>query len=561
MFNPFKQLSYFLASSTLLLTISVSGCVFFESSEPRPLAVGDTVTISVLTSTDLHGWILPWDYSTDSADERFGIAKVATLVDSIRAVQPHTILIDAGDWLQGNQLAAYYANSDTLTPYYPLLKAAEFMEYDAFVLGNHEFNFGIDYLNKRLSQTTSIHYLAANVYDYGTTNPAYKPFHIKEVAGVKVGIVGLTTPGSMVWDRPRVEGRLDFGDGVEAGRRFVAEARAAGAEIIVVLAHCGLESGSSYTDPNVADENFGRALLESVSGIDLFVFGHSHRVTEDTFVPNPDSLMVPIIQAGRWASHLGEAKLSLTRLKDHTVQVVQAQTKAFSVETVKASEKMTHLMQPYHDATRTYVNEALVTTTDSWDASDARLKDNPVVDLIHEVQFHVTDAQLSAASAFNTNARFGPGTISRKDMAAIYPYENMLYVIEITGKQLKEYLEQSSRFYTGIEQGEPVINRSIPGYNFDTIAGVDYIIDLSRPIGRRVTSLTFGGIAVTDNQKFTMAVNSYRGEGGGGYTMLAGSPIVWKSEVTVRAMLEEYLANTAELSHSDVFKQNWRFIW
>jgi 2',3'-cyclic-nucleotide 2'-phosphodiesterase/3'-nucleotidase len=271
--------------------------------------------------------------------------------------------------------------------------------------------------------------------------------------------------------------------------------------------------------------------------------------------------MVPIIQAGRWASHLGEGKLTLTRLSDHTVRVVKAQTKAFSVETVKASENITRLMQPYHDATRTYVNEALVTTTDSWDASDARLKDNPIVDLIHEVQFHVTGAQLSAASAFNTNVRFGPGNISRKDMAAIYPYENMLYVIEITGKQLKEYLEQSSKFYTGIEQAEPAINRSIPGYNFDTIAGVDYIIDLSRPIGRRVTSLTFGGKAVSDNQRFTMAVNSYRGEGGGGYTMLAGSSIVWKSDITVRSMLEEYLASKEVLRHSDVFTQNWRFIW
>jgi len=547
--------------SILLSVFVATSCQSDSSRNAAPLAIGDTITISVLTSTDLHGWVVPWDYITDTPEERYGIAKVATLVDSVRAVQPHTMLIDAGDWLQGNQFAAYFANADTITPYYPLLKAAEAMNYDAFVLGNHEFNFGIEYLNKRLEQSPTIEYLAANVYHHGTTNPAYKPYNITNVGGVKVGIVGLTTPGSMVWDRPRVQGRLDFVDGVEAGRRFVEEARAAGAEVIVVLAHCGLEPGSSYNDPDVPEENFGRELLESVPGIDLFVFGHSHRVTENSYVQRTENVYVPVIQAGRWASHLGEGKLTVTRTEAGEIQVVDAITRAFSVENVQASPRITELMKPYHEATRTYVNEALTVTSDTWDATDARLGDHPIVDLIHKVQLEVTGAQLSAASAFNTNAKFGPGDISRKNMASIYPYENMLYVIEINGKQLRDYLEQSARFYTGIENEQPVQDRNIPGYNFDSIAGVEYVLDLRRPIGRRLTQLTFNGSAVTDAQVFTMAVNSYRGEGGGGYMMLAGSPVTWESEVSVRTMLEEYLAVQDSLLIADVFDQNWRFVW
>lgn len=239
------------------------------------------------------------------------------------------------------------------------------MKYDAFVLGNHEFNFGIDYLNTRLKQSPSIEYVAGNVYEHNTTNPAYKPFIIKNVGGIQVAIVGLTTPGSAIWDRPRVEGKLDFVDGVEAGRRFVDEARAAGAEIVVVLAHCGLESGSSYNDPNVPDENFGRALLERVPGIDLFVFGHSHRVTEDTYVTSLDSVDVPVIQAGHWASHLGEANLLLTRSDDGSIDILSTKTQAFSVEKVKPSARIMELAKPYHDSTRNYVNKPLTTTSET----------------------------------------------------------------------------------------------------------------------------------------------------------------------------------------------------
>ena len=559
----FQTLSSTMRSVLLMfiVTFLTLGCnSTIENSAPK-LAEGDTLTLTALTSTDQHGWVYPWDYSTDTPDERFGLAKIATLVDSVRATRDHTMLIDAGDWLQGNQFAAYFASDGISTPYYPLLKVAEYMKYDAFVLGNHEFNFGIDYLNTRLEQSPSIEYVAGNVYEHNTTNPAYKPYFIKNVGGVEVAIIGLTTPGSAIWDRPRVEGKLDFVDGVEAGRRFVDEARAAGAEIVVVLAHCGLESGSSYKDPNVPDENFGRALLEQVPGIDLFVFGHSHRVTEDTYVTSLDSVDVPVIQAGRWASHLGEANLVLTRSTDGSIDVLSSKTQAFSVEKVKPSSRIMQLAKPYHDSTRNYVNKPLTTTSDIWDAESARLEDTPILDLIHVVQLDVTGAQLSAAAAFNTSARFGPGDITRRDMAQIYPYENMLYTIEISGKQLKEYIEQSSKFYTGIVNGEPVADRSIPGFNFDTIAGVDYEVDLRLPIGSRLTKLEYNGAPVQDSDQFTLAVNSYRAEGGGGYGMLAGTTVKWRSEIPVRTYLERHLEKRGNISASEVFQSNWKFIY
>ena len=171
-----NYLTYFGTMRSILLLFTVIflsiGCNSTGQEVAPKLAVGDTLTLTVLTSTDLHGWVYPWDYSTDTPDDRFGLAKIATLVDSVRATRDNTMLIDAGDWLQGNQFAAYFASEGISTPYYPLLKVAEYMKYDAFVLGNHEFNFGIDYLNTRLEQSLSIEYVAGNVYEHNTTNPA-----------------------------------------------------------------------------------------------------------------------------------------------------------------------------------------------------------------------------------------------------------------------------------------------------------------------------------------------------------------------------------------------------
>lgn len=533
------------------------GCSGANTDNARVLVPGDTITISVLTTTDLHGWIHPWDYSTDSQEERYGLAKVATLVDSIRNVQPYTILLDAGDWLQGNQFADYYSKDGKSTPYYPLLKAAEEMNFTAFVVGNHEFNFGIDYLNTRISQTT-IPVLGANVYKHQTDESAYQPYLLTNVGGVTVGIVGLTTPGSAVWDRPRVQGILNFGDGTEAAQRFVSEVLSKGAELVIVLSHSGLESGSSFTTPGIPEENFGRKVIENTPGIDLYVFGHSHRVTDNLSIMGPDSSLVPLIQAGRWGSHLGEARMQITKGESGKIEVIAVQTRAISVESATASTRILDLNKNYHEQVRGFVNAGLATTENEWNATNARLEDSPIVDLIHQVQLEVTGAQLSAASAFNTGARFGPGTISRRDVSQIYPYENMLYKIELTGKQIRDFLEFTSRYYSGVEAGQAVITPGIPGYNFDTIQGLNYVIDLRRPLGQRITQLSYEGQQVNPDDVFTMAINSYRAEGGGGYEMLSGVKVIWESEIPVRTYIEEYLSERQTISTEEVFIKNWR---
>lgn len=522
-----------LAGAALLLT----------SGHPKP-----PTSITILTTTDLHGWVLNWDYTTDSPQPRYGLERVATVIDSIRAIHPDAMLIDAGDWLQGNPFAGYFAEVATDSKDYPLLRVADHLKYDAFVLGNHEFNYGIDYLNRRISQSRTP-VISANIVHHGTDSTAYTPFILKQVDGIMVGVLGLTTPGVLVWDRAHVEGKLQVRDAMAEAKLWVPRMKAAGADVIVVLAHTGYEGASSYHDETVGRENVGKAILESIPDVDLLVFGHSHRVTQ-----GDDHL-----QAGRWASHLGEATIHVRRLNDGSVVVDSIRTVAHEVMRRAPSKAVRELVAEEHEAVRAYVNAPITRITETWSSEQARLVDTPILDLIHHVQFKVTGADLSAASAFSTSATFTPPSLTRRDLAAIYPYENLLHVIRINGKQLRDYLEHTSRYYlVNTEPGTPLVNRSWPGFNFDTVNGVEYELDLRKEPGSRLVFLRRNGRDVSDADTFTLAVNSYRAEGGGGFTMLAGSEVLWRSTVSVKQMLETELSGVDTLRVEDIHTVNWR---
>jgi 2',3'-cyclic-nucleotide 2'-phosphodiesterase/3'-nucleotidase len=384
---------------------------------------------------------------------------------------------------------------------------------------------------------------------------------MREIRGVKFAVVGLTTPGSAIWDRPRVEGIIDFVDGVESAQFYVSQAREQGAEIVIVLAHSGLERGSSYNSTEVAEENFGRLLAETVPGVDLLIIGHSHRVTQATTIGGPGGREVAVLQAGRWGSHLGVAEINITRLEDQTLQVQLNPTKTHSVVETPARADIVTMTELAHEQVRAFVNEPIATTPSIWATQQARIEDTPAIDLIHRVQLEITGAQLSAASVFNTNTTLQPGNISRRDLVQLYPFENMLYTMEISGAQLRAYLEHTFRYYEGVSEGEPAINRSWAGFNFDSIAGVEYTIDLRRPAGQRLTRLIYAQRPVRPTDMFTIAVNSYRAEGGGGFEMLSGAPVLWKSDIPVRTYMENYLRAKETIAAEDVFVQNWQVIW
>lgn len=526
------------------------------SADALSAAPSDTTTIVVMGTTDLHGYVLPWDYYADQPDTRQSLAQVATLVDSVRAVHPHTLLLDAGDWLQGNPFAEYFARVDSVSAY-PLLAAADRMRYDAFVLGNHEFNFGIELLGHRIQQTATP-IIGANIYVHGTDEPAYAPYLLREVGGVIVGIVGVTTPGSAVWDRPRVQGRLDFGDAVEAAHRFVAAARADGAEVVIVLGHTGIEGDTSYPTDELGEENVGRIIAETVPGVDALVLGHTHRPRMET-VSGADGRPVAIIQAGRWADHLALAKLRLVRSPEG-VRIVETATRMHRVAHAPPHPAIEALAAEGHEAVREHMAEAFAETTSEWPTERARLEPTAAVALIHAAQREATGAQLSAAAAFSTNLTLGPGGITRGQLAQLYPYENQLFVVEISGRDVRGFLEHGAQYYLTpeIPGDAPTVNRSWPGFNFDMIDGVTYTLDLTRPVGERVTQLEFEGRPVADDETFTMAVNSYRASGGGGFPGMTDDAIIERIDRPVRAMIEDFLRERGSIEPEDVLTPNWQ---
>ncbi len=535
----------------------------YPRERPVSFEAGDTVRIAVMATTDVHGRVRAWDYYRNREEPRYALSKVATLVDSVRSVHEHTMLLDAGDWLQGNPFAEFFAMHDPQERHVPFLAVTDHMGFDAIVLGNHEFNFGLEYLDRQIEMTETP-VIGANIYRHGTLEPAYQPYVIRDIAGVRVAVIGLTTPGSAVWDRPRVEGILDFGDGLEAAHRFTAHAREEHeADVVIILAHTGLDGGTSYHRDDLGEENFGRAVGEQVPGVDLLVLGHTHRAIDDVRLQGTDGRPVGVIQPGRWASHLGLAELKLVMDEDGQIRVAAVSTANHSVEKVEEHPDIVRLTLDEHNDVVAFVTEPVAMTNDEWSARDARRKDTPIIDLIQKVQIEQTGAQISAAAAFNTSVTFGTGPITRGDIALLYPFYNTLYKLEVTGAQIRSFLEHTSQYYTSDtdEQGRPVVNRGWPGFNFDMLSGIEYVLDLRNPSGERVTLLTHNGESVSANDQFTMAVNSYRAEGGGGFDMLQEAPVLMTIDRSVADLILEYLQEKEVIQHDDVFEENWNLAY
>lgn len=543
-------------SALLVLLVFLHSCQTKEFVEPQL----SSQTLAIFATTDVHGYIRAWDYYLDKEQPEYALSKAATIIEELREQYPNNILVDAGDWLQGNPFAEYAARVDSTGIHFGFLKAVDAMKYTAVVLGNHEFNFGLDYLQNQIARTqTPI--IAANIYHHNTSDPAFTPYILAKAGEFTVGVLGLTTPGSAVWDRPRVEGILDFGDGVEAARRFVPKMYEEGADIIVVLAHSAFDGADSYHVEGLGAENFGKLILDEVPGIHAMVLGHRHRNLSKVYQA-VDHRMVPVIEAGRWASHVGLITLEINSYSNGSHYVTPRIVRNIPVRDAEEHPAIVSLVEQQHTSVRAFVTQPIVMSPDVWDTSQSRKKPTPAVSLIHKVQKKMTGAQLSAAAAFTTNLTFGDGAITLGQLAQLYPYENTLYKMRISGKQLRAYIEHSSRYWKLDSAGlaaEPT--PGVPGFNYDMISGVNYTINLRNAPGDRISDLTYNGQLVKDEDYFTIAINSYRAQGGGGFDMLADAEIIEIIDRSVREMIIAYLSEKSQLNHEDVFEDNWKLVY
>ncbi len=544
------------ALAALLLSLAAA-C----ATAPRPAIAPAPVagTLVLLGTTDTHGWLLPFDYYTGK-ETPHGLARLVPLVDSIRAAHPdRTVLVESGDLLQGNPLDFVHSRLE-VGETHPVATAMNFLRYDAAAIGNHEFNYGIPHLDRVVAQSR-FPWLSANTFRARTDEHAYRPYVLleRQVGGrtIRVGITSVTPPGVAIWDRDNVQGRLDFRDIVRSVRPVVAEMRSRGADVVMVAAHSGLE-GSSYDTAatGVPVENAAAAMAKEVPGIDVIFMGHTHRELADTTIAG-----TLLMQAKNWGSSLGVAELRVEH--DGTRwRVAEKRGKIIRPSPTATSAAFVAAVGDAHQRTLAYVNRRIGTSSAVWTSERARVEDTPITDLINEIQRKVTGADLSGTAAFSLTSRIPEGPVTVADVAGLYVYDNTLKALRITGAQLRAYLEKSAEYYLPCPGGtcERIVNPAFPGYNFDVVSGVDYTLDLTRPVGQRVVRLERNGRPVAPADTFTIALNNYRASGSGGFSMFIGAAVVYDKGESIRDLLIAEIGQRGSLAPADVFRRNWQIV-
>lgn len=512
----------------------------------------------VTATTDVHGRLRGWDYYANAADPARSLAGAATIVDSVRTANPgRVLLLDGGDLLSGNPLL-YVAAKVAPPPVHPMIAAMNVMHYDAAVVGNHEFNFGVPALRSAISKA-AFPFLAANVRD-AQGRPFVAPYTLIDKRGVRVAIIGATTPGSMLWDRDNLrDAGLTVTDIVASVRTAVAEVRKRKADVVVVLLHSGLDGAATYdtVTTGLASENVAARVPREIDGINLVVYGHSHAELVDSTING-----ALLVQPRNWAASVAVATLTLEKTKGKWA-VVKHRGQSVKVAGHAESPAVLAASAATHRATVTWVTTPVGRTAVRWRADSSRVVDAPITDLINEVMRRASGAELSATAAFSLDATLDTGAVTQASLSKLYPYENTLRAVRITGAQLRSFLEQSALYYRtlmpdGSAPAGGLVDPKIPGYNFDVVSGVDYVIDVSKPVGERITSLTRNGRAVQPTDSFTMALNNYRQSGGGGYAMLATAPVVFQKDIDIRSLIIDDVAKAGTLDPAKYATVNWR---
>ncbi|HET8599816.1 MAG TPA: 5'-nucleotidase C-terminal domain-containing protein [Segeticoccus sp.] len=553
--------------------------------------------LTVLGTTDSHGNVFNWDYFKnaeydDSAHNDVGLAKVSTLVTALRQERGarNCLLLDAGDTIQGTPLAYYYAKIDPITggAKHPMALAMNQMRYDAAALGNHEFNYGMDTL-RTFQRQLDFPLLGANAVGWNSGEPVFPPYVIRTVKPwndkpIRVGILGLVTPGVAIWDKHNVEGKVHFNGIVEQATQIVPKMKAAGADVVIVSCHSGADTSSSYGDALPYPENASTLLAQQVPDIDAVLVGHAHVEIPERFVTNEQTgRQVLLSEPLKWGMRLTVMNLDLEKVHGQW-RVASAHSELFNSNTVDEDPAVAALLRGDHDDVVAYVNSPIGTCTREMSAETSRFEDTAAMDFINLVQAGAVKAALagsaseglpvlSIAAPFNRDATIPAGQVSVRDVAGMYIYDNTLLAITLDGAQVKDYLECSAGYFkemsgTGPFAPDDITNavtptapNGTPDYNYDIMGGLDgslsYDIDIAQKVGSRIKNLTYAGTPVTADQTFVVAINNYRQSGGGGFPHVTTAPVVYNAQVEIRQLIIDWVTAQTVIDPEAFFVADW----
>ncbi|MEO8585805.1 MAG: bifunctional UDP-sugar hydrolase/5'-nucleotidase [Acidobacteriota bacterium] len=518
-----------------------------------PVARAERVVVTILQTTDLHGHLLPWDYQrAQPADE--GLARVASRVAAIRKETANVLLLDAGDTIQGTPIEFLHAK-DPSRGADPMAEAMSAMRYDAMSVGNHEFNFGLAVLRKAQKES-SFPWLSANTRNVSDGSAAFPEYLVKTVAGIRIGILGLTTPNIPNWEPARNRPGLRWEDPVDAASRLVPILRGKEkCDFVVALIHSGPELDLKTGQPDGTEDENRVVALSKVAGIDLLLTGHTHRRIPLTRING-----VAMIQPGRWGDVLARVNVTFETAGGKVTASDLSAELLPSDASVATDAAIAAIAAPHDAAARVYMDTVVATAEEDFPGARARLEDTALLDFVNDTMLSATGADLAMTSLLPGRFEgFRKGPIKVRNVYTLYPYENQLVEIEVDGATLKACLEHAAEFYGSAawEDGRLVLKPKegmIP-YNFDVVQGASYRIDPTAPVGARVKELAHRGRPVQASDRFTLAVNAYRAQGSGGYKALKGAKVVKEFPDEIRELLIDRLKKLGTVR--PVTDHNW----
>jgi 2',3'-cyclic-nucleotide 2'-phosphodiesterase (5'-nucleotidase family) len=461
------------------------------------------------------------------------------------------LLVDAGDLIQGDPFATYFARVAPRDPH-PVMEAMNVSGYDAATPGNHEFDFGLPVMRQAIA-SAAFPYVSGNIYTLRGDTLLYPPYVVLRRQGVRVGVTGFTTPGAMVWNRDQLKGSLRVESIPKAASR-VLEALRRQSDLMVVLMHSGLGGSASYDTTALGAENAAASLATLPVRPDLVIVGHSHREIRDSVLRG-----VHFVQPRPFAGSVSVTHIDLLR-QGRRWKPIRIRSDLVSTASVPPSDRLTQRLGPAHTAVLDWVNTTIGEAAAPMPARGARAGATSILGFVNAVQRSRSGADLSATSAYDLRAGLDSGSVRMGQLLRLYPFDNTLRAVRISGAQLKQFLEHSARYFETDAVGRVALNARVPGYDFDIVHGARYDIDLRRAVGDRIQNLSVKGREVSPSDNFTLAVNSHRQTGAGGYTMLRGAPVVYDKGENIRDLLVEEIRARKVIAPADYPAGEWRIV-